>query len=138
MNEPAQDDREIQQKDLAIAVCTDFKLFTQRFYEVVVKQNNFVEVHDYVHMLMRQDSLHSHEMKVALIENLLNGFLGLDGDDDELVLISILNLIIRRLLPEAEPAHVTLAERKEHEKQSANLQASLREWQDVMFDAGVP
>lgn len=52
LNETAQEDREIQQKDLSIAIFTDFKLFTQRFYEVVVKQKNFVEVHDYVNMLM--------------------------------------------------------------------------------------
>lgn len=103
-----------------------------------MKQKNFAEVHDYVNMLMKQESLLTFGAKVDLIRNLLHGFLGLEGDDDELVLISILKLVISRLLPEGEPAHVTLAERRVHEKQSANLQSELKEWQNVMFEAGVP
>jgi len=45
-------------------------------------------------MLMKQESITHFDAKVKLIRNLLDGFLGLDGDDDDLILISILNLII--------------------------------------------
>jgi len=51
---------------------------------------------------MGQDYTKDRESKVKLIKNLVEGFTGLKGDDDELILISILSLIIQRLIPEEE------------------------------------
>jgi hypothetical protein len=51
------DENQFEKCDIAISISSDFKLFTQRFYELVVDQNNFVEVHEYVNMLMKQDTM---------------------------------------------------------------------------------
>lgn len=64
--------------------------------------------------------------------------MGLEGDDDELVLISILNLILIRNMPENEPRHVSLAELKEFQNVQSELESQLIEWQNVMFESGVP
>ena len=48
-----EDEEDIKEKDLSIAINMDFKLYTLRFFEFVNKSTNFIEIHDYVHMLMR-------------------------------------------------------------------------------------
>ena len=118
----------------------DFKLFVQRFFEFVNQSSNFIEIHDYVHMLMKQESITHFEAKVKLIRNLLDGFLGLEGDDDDLVLIAILNLVIQRLVPgEDGPSYgASLVTVMKAEKRTEALEKSLKEWQNVMFEAGVP
>jgi hypothetical protein len=108
----------------------DFKLFVQRFFEFVNQSSNFIEIHDYVHMLMKQESITHFDAKVKLIRNLLDGFLGLDGDDDDLILIAILNLIIQRLVPADAGATngMSLVTMMKREKSTAVLEKSLREW----------
>jgi hypothetical protein len=51
-------------------------------------------------MLMRSNFTVERASRVKLIEDLVNGFTGLSGDDDELILIAVLNLMIQRLIPE--------------------------------------
>lgn len=72
----------------------DMKLFTQRFFEFVHLTKTFSEIHDFVHKLLKDSYIKDKTAKAQLIENLLSGFVGLQGDDDELVLIQILNLIL--------------------------------------------
>jgi hypothetical protein len=118
----------------------DLKLFSQRFFEYVNQQQNPPEIHEYVSMLMKQDTLGTFENKVKLIKNLCNGLVGLEGDYDELVLISILNIIIMRLLPESEDnlESTTLVDTLRLEKENERLGHSLIEWQNVMYESGVP
>ena len=80
----------------------DFKLFTQRFYEYIHVTKHFSEMHDFVQKLMESEFIATHDGKVQLIKNLLMGFVGLSGFDDEIVLTQVLNLIIQRLIPEDE------------------------------------
>ena len=81
-------------------------------------------------MLMNQDTLGSFEAKVRLIKNLCNGLVGLEGDYDELVLISILNIIIMRLLPESasDIQSPTLVDNLKIEQENEKLGHSLLEW----------
>jgi hypothetical protein len=56
----------------------------------------------FVHDLMGQEYTKDRENKISLVRNLVDGFTGLSGDNDELILISILSLIIQRLIPDEE------------------------------------
>lgn len=56
----------------------------------------------FVHDLMGQEYTKDRENKIKLIRSLIDGFTGLSGDNDELILISILSLIIQRLIPDQE------------------------------------
>ena len=80
----------------------DLKLFIQRFYEFVHITNNVAEIHDFVDKLMASDFIKDKEAKVQLINNLINCFTGLEGIEDELILISVLNIILQRLIPDDE------------------------------------
>lgn len=132
----------IQDQDLSSAINIDLKLFAQRFFEYVRGTKNFSEIHTFVHDLMGQDYTKDRENKVKLIKNLVEGFTGLKGDDDELILISILSLIIQRLIPEEEDSlqasNQTLLQMKKQKKHNDRLKEQLKEWQDVMFEAEVP
>lgn len=119
----------------------DLKLFTQRFYEFVNMTESFSEVHDYVHKLCTTPAVSSsREAKVQLVRNLMSGFAGLAGDSDEIILTSILNLLIKRNIPDEDSGSQagSLIERKRSAKALARMLTDLREWQDVMFEAGVP
>lgn len=60
----------------------------------------FSEIHDYVHKLMISDFMKDRNSKLQLIKNLLKGFTGLQGDNDEIIMTSILNLIVKRNIPD--------------------------------------
>ena len=92
----------VHDQDISNAINIDLKLFSQRFFEFVRGTKNFSEIHSFVHDLMNQDNLKDRESKVKFIKNICNGFTGLSGDNDELILISILSLIIQRLIPDEE------------------------------------
>ena len=128
----------LKEKDFSIAINMDLKLFTQRFFEFIHITKNFSEIHDFVQKLMESEYVGTYESKVQLIKNLLKGFVGLKGDQDEIVLTSILNLIIQRLLPEDVKTTGSLVEIKKSKKQFERLKLELREWQNVMFAAEVP
>lgn len=130
----------ISPQDYSLAINMDLKLFTQRFFEFIHMTKNFFEIHEFVNKLMQSEMIKSRQAKVQLVKNLLVGFLGLKGDDDELVLTSILNLIIQRLIPDEEDFSTsqTLVQQKTEKKKNDLKQNELREWQDVMFEAGVP
>jgi len=51
---------------------------------------------------MSQEHLKDRDNKVKFVRSLCDGFTGLSGDNDELILISILSLIIQRLIPDEE------------------------------------
>ena len=91
---------------------------------------------------MRSNFTVERASRVKLIEDLVNGFTGLSGDDDELILIAVLNLMIQRLIPEEidseQSASLTLLEMKKKNKKNDRLSEELKEWQNVMFEAGVP
>jgi hypothetical protein len=69
---------------------------------------------------------------------MLDGLVGLSGDDDEIILTQALSLILQRLIPEEESTTGSLVEIKTRFKHTKRLSAELRQWQDVMFEAGVP
>jgi hypothetical protein len=77
----------------------DLKLFTQRFFEFTHMTKNVSEIHDFVNQLMRSDMIGTRLAKIQLVTNLSNCFDGLEGHDEELVLISILQIILQRLKP---------------------------------------
>jgi len=53
---------------------------------------------------MKSEFISDRQAKVQLVKNLVACFQGLEGIDDELVLISILDLILKRLVPsESDP-----------------------------------
>lgn len=70
----------------------------------------------------------------------MTGFAGLAGDSDEIILTSILNLLIKRNIPDEDYRNQTgsLIERKRSAKALARMLKDLQEWQDVMFEAEVP
>lgn len=70
----------------SIAINMDFKLFTQRFYEYIHITKHFSEMHDFVQKLMESEFISGKEGKIQLIKNLVSGFVGLTGFDDEIVL----------------------------------------------------
>ena len=70
----------------SIAINMDFKPFTQRFYEYIHITKHFSEMHDFVQKLMESEFISSKEGKIQLIKNLVSGFVGLTGFDDEIVL----------------------------------------------------
>jgi hypothetical protein len=69
-------------------------------------------MHDFVQKLMESDFINNKEGKIQLIKNLVRGFVGLKGFDDEIVLTQVLNLIIQRLIPEDENNGGTLCDQK--------------------------
>lgn len=110
----------------------DMKLFTQRFFEFVHLTKTFSEIHDFVHKLLKDSYIKDKAAKVQLIENLLSGFIGLQGDDDELVLIQILNLILQNKVIDNDDSfgseNITIASKKKLNKKKKKLKAELREW----------
>jgi hypothetical protein len=80
---------------LSIAINIDLKLFTQRFFEFAHMTKNVSEIHDFVGKLMANEDINSsHESEVQLIKNLCICFQGLEGIDDELILISLLTIML--------------------------------------------
>lgn len=132
----------INEKDLSVAINIDLKLFIQRFYEFVHMTKNVEEIHDFVQKLMKSDYLTDRDSKIQFIKNMLLCFQGLEGIDDELIMISILDIILNRLIPQDddEILHSSLSLRKQKIalRQNNRLKQELKEWQDVMFDSGVP
>lgn len=130
----------ISEDELSIAINMDLKLFTQRFNEFINMTECFSEIHDYVHKLMISDFVKDKNSKLQLINNLLKGFTGLQGDNDEIILTSILNLIIKRNIPDDDlKSQVgTLVRKKVNQKNMQLMLNDLLEWQNVMFEAEVP
>jgi len=92
----------ISDKDLSIAINMDLKLFVQRFFEFVHLTSNVAEMHDFVNKLMNSEFIADRDAKIQLISNLMNCFTGLEGVEDELILISVLDIILQRLIPDDE------------------------------------
>ena len=93
----------ITENDLSIAINIDLKLFTQRFFEFVHMTKNFSEIHYFVNKFMHSEEINSSkESQVQLIRNLCGCIIGLDGIDDELILISILTIMLQRIMPEKD------------------------------------
>ena len=132
----------ITETDLSIMINIDLKLFTQRFFEFAHMTKNVSEIHDFVNkMMMDEDINATKEAQVQLIENLCSCFTGLQGIDDELVLISLLTIMLQRLMPEKDE----LVDQQETEiqktifrKKNEELKQKLRMTQEIMFDAKVP
>jgi FtsZ-binding cell division protein ZapB len=102
---------------------------------------NVSEIHDFVHQLMSSDLINDKMAKVQLVRNLANCFDGLEGSDEELILISILQIILSRLQPQDEDEiERTDSERKKTilRKRNLHVKAQLKEWQEVMFEAAIP
>jgi hypothetical protein len=85
-----------------MAINVDLKLFTQKFFEFVHQTQNVSEIHDFANKLMISEFIDSFESKVQLVKNLCTCFKELDGIDDELTLISILSIILKRTMPEED------------------------------------
>jgi hypothetical protein len=128
----------IAEDEFSVAINMDLKLFVQRFYEHVHITKNFAEIHDYVHKLMTSEFVKDRRAKVQLINNLLKGFTGLSGDNDEIVLTSILNLILKRFIPDEDSSPKHLVERKIKQRKLTLQLQDLLEWQNVMFECKVP
>jgi len=59
------------------------------------------EIHDFVDKIMKTNEFTENRVqKVKLISNLTNTFQGLEGINDELILISILTIILQRYSPD--------------------------------------
>lgn len=59
------------------------------------------EIHDFVDKIMKTNEFTENRIqKVKLISNLTNTFQGLEGINDELILISILTIILQRYSPD--------------------------------------
>jgi hypothetical protein len=131
---------QISEDEYSVAINMDLKLFIQRFNEFINMTESFSEIHDYVHKLMTSDFVKDRQSKKQLIQNLLKGFVGLQGDNDEIILTSILNLIIKRNIPNDDYKSTigTLVQKKRNQKNMRLLLTDLLEWQNVMFEAEVP
>lgn len=79
----------------------DLKLFIGRFFEFTHNTNQMKEIHDFVDKIMKTNEFTENRVqKVKLISNLTNTFQGLEGINDELILISILTIILQRYSPD--------------------------------------
>lgn len=59
------------------------------------------EIHDFVDKIMNTKEFTENRIqKIKLIANLTNTFQGLEGINDELILISILTIILQRYSPD--------------------------------------
>ena len=87
---------------------------------------------------MKSEFIGDRQAKVQLVQNLVGCFQGLEGIDDELVLISILDLILKRLVPQEAGAGESAKRIKDKQRKNEQLYKELKEWQDVMFEAKVP
>ena len=86
---------------MSIAINIDLKLFTQRFFEFAHLTKNVNEIHDFVNKLLASEQINEkREYQVQLIRNLCSCFQGLDGTDDEIILVSTLTIILQRNMPE--------------------------------------
>ena len=87
---------------------------------------------------MKSEFIADRQAKVQFVQNLVACFQGLEGIDDELVLISILDLILKRLVPSDADPNASAKKIKEKQRKNESLYKELKEWQDVMFEAKVP
>ena len=77
----------IDDHEISFAINMDLKLFILRFFEFIHITKTYSEIHNFVHKLIKDYYIKTVEEKTQLVENLMKGFLGLPGDEDELVVI---------------------------------------------------
>lgn len=128
---------------MSIAINMDLKLFVQRFMEFVNMTKNMEEVHDFVGKLMSQEFIQDHEAKVQFVQNMAAFMTGLKGIDDDMMLIRIFEIIHMRICPEDDDEIVAKAAGDSTllaklRKKNNDLVNELREWQLVMYEAGIP
>jgi hypothetical protein len=103
---------------------------------------NVSEIHDFVGKLVANEEINeSHESKVQHIRNICLCFQGLEGIDDELILISVLTIMLQRIMPEKDEIIDQLEseiQKTIFKKKNNELKRVLRNMQEVMFEAGVP
>ena len=90
---------------------------------------------------MNSDFIDGYDAKVQLVKNLCSCFKELHGIDDELALISILSIILKRTMPEPEEDEKSLPseiKKQQFRIKNKKLYDCLKDWQNVLFDAGVP
>ena len=120
----------------------DFKLFISRFFEYSHMTHSVQEIHDFVNQLIESEFVKDRFSRVRLIRSLLQTFKGLEGIDDEIILFGILNIILKRFIPEDDDKTVEQFESgaafKEWKLQNDFMKEELRNWQSVMFEAEVP
>ena len=90
---------------------------------------------------MSSDFIDGYDAKVQLVKNLCSCFKELHGIDDELALISILSIILKRTMPDPDEDEKSLP--SEIKKQQFRIKNKkkyecLKDWQNVLFDAKVP
>ena len=133
----------ISEQDLSVAVNMDLRLFIQRFLEFVHLTENVQEIHDFVAKLMSSNFIVDLEAQRQFVDNMMRAVAGVRGIEDDLIFLRVFEVILCRLVPEDEDELVAKAAGNQYnlakmKKQNDGVLMELRQWQDVMFESGLP
>lgn len=133
----------ISEQDLSVAVNMDLRLFIQRFLEFVHLTENVQEIHDFVAKLMSSNFIVDLEAQRQFVDNMMKAVAGVRGIEDDLIFLRVFEVILCRLVPEDEDELVAKAAGNQYslakmKKQNDGVLMELRQWQDVMFESGLP